>query len=391
MRLARLFAASSCAAVAIACSFLTPLDDLAGSADGSVPEATVEAAPCNADLSSDPTSCGACGHDCCGGACIKGVCQPRVLASQQLNVSFVRADDKYAFWTSGTNEALKPTDLMRVQLDGSGLTKMVNARSIIHGYSADAQHLYWLEFIPFGFSVVAASKDAAVANDAGVPFTKIPAIDPNASTGLASFMFVDSTNAYWVAGSQPECKATLCLYRAPTSNIVAGDGGYQVVAPSNIAFAGGFGQDADFFYVWVSGNTIVRVRKAGSSDGGSIVDAIVSNLPNVSGLSVNSSRVFWSDTPAATIYAAAKLPGDAAAGQVFATLQNEPTGLEADDSDVYWANSDGIVTCPATGCPSGPDKPRVLLKESGIVSFTLTKKCFVWANAKTATINVVGR
>lgn len=391
MRLGRLAAAICCALAAVACALLTPLDDLGGGADGSVADVVTEAATCNADLNSDPANCGACGHDCCGGACSKGVCQPRVLASQQLDVSFVRADDKYAFWTSGTNEALKPTNLMRVQLDGTNLTKMVNARSVIHGYAIDAQHLYWLEFIPFGFYVVAASKDAAVANDAGVPYTRIPATDPSASSGLASFMFVDSTNAFWVAGSQPECKTTLCLYRAPTANVVAGDGGYTVVAPSDLAFAGGFGQDQDFFYVWVAGNTIVRVRKAGSIDGGSIVEALVKNLPNVSGLTVNSSSVFWSDTPAATIYAASKVPSDAGSGRVFATLQNEPTGLEADDDDVYWANSDGIVTCPASGCPNGPDKPRVLFKESGIVSFTLSKKCFVWANAKTATINVVGR
>ena len=67
------------------------------------------------------------------------------------------------------------------------------------------------------------------------------------------------------------------------------------------------------------------------------------------------------------------------------------TGLEADDTDVYWANTDGIVTCPTTGCPNGPANPRVLVKESNITSFYLTKQCFVWANGTTATVNVVGR
>lgn len=397
MRLGRLAIAVASMAAGAACSLLTPLDDLGGTGDAStdaVPtDGSGDVAACKADLTSDPMNCGTCGHDCCGGACVGGVCQPRVLATQQENVSYVRADDKYAFWTVGANDTLKPTDLMRVQLDGTGLTKMVNGRAIIHAYSTDAAHLYWMEFIPYAFYIASAAKDGVVVNDAGVPFTKIPAIDLSASSAFASFMFVDSTDAYWIAGSKPECKSPYCLYRAPIANVLAGAGGYQVVAPTNLAFAGGFGQDADFFYVWVSGNTIVRSRKAGGVDGGSNVEAIVSGLPNISGMTVNSTRVFWSDTPAATIYSASKVPGgaDAAANEVFSTLQNEPTGLEADDDDVYWANSDGIVTCPTKGCPNGKDKPRVLVKESGIVSFTLTKKCFVWANRKTATVNVVGR
>jgi hypothetical protein len=34
---------------------------------------------CETALSSDPASCGACGHDCKGGSCLDGVCQPVVL------------------------------------------------------------------------------------------------------------------------------------------------------------------------------------------------------------------------------------------------------------------------------------------------------------------------
>src|SRR5437764_9527129 len=36
-------------------------------------------ASCSADVHVDPRNCGSCGHDCHGGACAAGVCQPVTL------------------------------------------------------------------------------------------------------------------------------------------------------------------------------------------------------------------------------------------------------------------------------------------------------------------------
>jgi hypothetical protein len=41
--------------------------------DGSICDATC------VDMSTDPSNCGRCGHDCQGGACAGGACQPAVL------------------------------------------------------------------------------------------------------------------------------------------------------------------------------------------------------------------------------------------------------------------------------------------------------------------------
>src|SRR5271170_4179987 len=37
------------------------------------------------DTRSDTTSCGSCGHDCQGGTCVEGSCQPVTVASGQNN------------------------------------------------------------------------------------------------------------------------------------------------------------------------------------------------------------------------------------------------------------------------------------------------------------------
>lgn len=51
----------------------------AGATVDTMPTYPEDAATCEADLASDAKNCGACGHDCLGGACTAGVCQPFVV------------------------------------------------------------------------------------------------------------------------------------------------------------------------------------------------------------------------------------------------------------------------------------------------------------------------
>jgi hypothetical protein len=54
------------------------------------------------DLETDPANCGACGHDCLGGACSLGRCQPFVLASLPAKTTpgQVATDGAYVVWTA---------------------------------------------------------------------------------------------------------------------------------------------------------------------------------------------------------------------------------------------------------------------------------------------------
>ena len=38
-----------------------------------------------ADTMNDAKNCGVCGHDCLGGKCLKGACQPIILATAQVH------------------------------------------------------------------------------------------------------------------------------------------------------------------------------------------------------------------------------------------------------------------------------------------------------------------
>jgi sugar lactone lactonase YvrE len=379
--------------LAAACSLVTPLDDLGGGGDATSEIAPLEASACDADTNADPHNCGACGHDCCGGACTAGQCQPLVLASQQVKPAWVIADATHVYWEVNTTSfqgSVPPTDVMRVGTDGSNLEVFASQRAIFNGIQTDGTRIIWLEASvapPAPFRVAWADKTATVG-DAGAPVQVVPAMDPNASSASMRGFYVDTATMYWFGNSSTECpNFSACVFFAPTSNLGARTVVQVTTSPYNIALGSA---DTDYIYPWTQNGSIARLSKK-LVDGGLPSDIVETTADGgVSITAVDETTLYFSNTAAGTIYAMPKVP-DAGAPQVFATLQNVPRTLAATQGQVYWANSDGIVSCPASGCPNGPDKPRVIVAENGITDFAITPSCFFYANPQNGTIKVVGR
>lgn len=72
---------------------------------------------CETSLDTDPASCGACGHDCHGGACAHGLCQPATLwSTTELSALQMTLGAELLFWLEdttwgGTAEPLPSTGL----------------------------------------------------------------------------------------------------------------------------------------------------------------------------------------------------------------------------------------------------------------------------------------
>ncbi len=100
-RLAITALALGAAICALRCSSFSDNDASAdaGGSESGTSDALAEGGPdagggaaCSADLSTDPKSCGACGHDCLGGTCKAGACEPFFVAKGLKSPSEIALD-----------------------------------------------------------------------------------------------------------------------------------------------------------------------------------------------------------------------------------------------------------------------------------------------------------
>lgn len=80
MRVAHYIVIGAVLVGATACAKILGIADVP-SADASDGASAADGGTCEAHLASDSSNCGRCGHDCLGGACKGGVCQPVTLAT----------------------------------------------------------------------------------------------------------------------------------------------------------------------------------------------------------------------------------------------------------------------------------------------------------------------
>lgn len=65
---------------------------------------------CGADIMADPANCGACAHDCVGGACSAGRCQPVLLTNSESDLDVLRIQGGEAVYRTGRNVRKIPVD-----------------------------------------------------------------------------------------------------------------------------------------------------------------------------------------------------------------------------------------------------------------------------------------
>ncbi|HZU85424.1 MAG TPA: hypothetical protein VE987_20980 [Polyangiaceae bacterium] len=318
-----------------------------GGADSTGTADSADAPACQpATLGSDPHNCGACGHDCLGGACDAGACQPVMLATGLGGVQHmaIDADNLYVTRWNGSDET--DGSIIQIPKNGGLSNRLTQWQVNPDGIAVDDTYVYWANFGPASGG---AGSVAKVVKSGG---TATVVAAGQSSNGHGSFVVaVDGTSIYWGNYFQVMiCPLSGCS--GAGSDASAGQELSTAGGVSAIAAAGGV-------VYWTEGDG-AQVSMIASTNLGGAPTPLASGQPRPAGLALDSSFAYWTNSAGGTIYRAAL--GGGQSPQLVATSRaaegsTDSLGYMAvDEANVYWidATAQSIMKAPKVGGPATP-------------------------------------
>jgi len=299
-------------------------------ADASTDEAAATpCTPCGSscvDLSSDTHNCNRCGHDCLGGACSAGVCQPVALVDGQYNAAGLAIDLINVYWT---NEVSKTGSVLKASKDSIPNTVVVPVAAGLDNPVAvvvDATTIAWADAYPGGSVMSAATY--------GGGSTSLGSLAGTSAEGVA----MDATNVYWTADADSGFVMKTPRAGGPSVALASAQPG-----PYSIAV------DATNVY-WTNQNdgSLMRVALGGGSP-----TAFDTTNARAHRIAVDASRIYWTSYFDHVVMAAPLGGGTSA---IVASGQAHVQGIFVDADFLYWTTQAAqtnelgtVVMAPITG------------------------------------------
>lgn len=318
------------------------------------------------DESRDSKNCGSCGHDCQGGECREGQCQPVIIAQKQLMPTYIVVDAKNLYWTnrgstfssvdgsvmkmpirgeaaltiaSGQNQprciAVDATHVywtnvgdgtvMRIKIDGSSQTIIAESQNYPYGIAVNDEFVYWTNEGP---SVSSVDGDVLRRKlDLSAPAESIAPLPPYPPQQYPQSIVVDKTNVYWTNATQ----VTKTERDGSEATIIGNISPPKIVSGfSNIAVSGD-----SVFWTSTDENTINKVSVGGANP------KPLATSPTPFGIAVDETHVYWTSSADGTVWRVGINEGTP---MKLASDQAFPVGIAVDETCIYWANrNDGTV------------------------------------------------
>jgi hypothetical protein len=318
-------------------------------------------APC-AGSSDDSHNCGTCGHDCLGGACVQGTCQPWAIA-QAAQPFGVAVRGNAVFFTTN----LENGGVYQAGLDGAAST--IVAPSIFpFTVATDSTHVYWTSGLDGGLLqrcplAGCGPNPELLYGGADYPYEILLA-------DAATYWTVNSWNGFDKV--VPDAAGGVWLARGDA-------GGAELIANQSHPY--GIATDGAFLY-WADdgpgaeGNgSILRANLDGT---GAVTIASGQAYPQE--VAVYDGQLYWSDLGLEQSDGSVMTCSPSHCNPTpLADNQDGPLGLGVDDSGVYWTNSGGGTvircqpvgpTCMATSVAEGQDSPYDLALDGVSIYWT---------------------
>ena len=367
------FASARCAAPSESPAGQGPSDDAAVETTTTLDaasDAASDAPTCSSDLRTDPKHCGRCGHDCLGGGCSAGTCQPVILASEQLHPTEIALDATHVYFA-----ATAASSVLRVPVKGGAVELLTDGATLGSNIAIDDAYVYFMNGGYPNGGVARVPKSGAV--DAG-PTTIATAVFPTA------FLAIDNTNVYWTGGRFTGGTILGGVYDSSKAT-VNGLGNKLVPAISaettTIAV-----DDTNVYFANVMGR-ILWVTKSGT------VGLLATAQTGATGMLADGKQVYWANGGQGSIVSIDKPVADAGAGplKVLAAGQNQPARIALDDVAIYFSNtgSGTIGSCPRSGCT---DVVRLVASDQAApLGIAVDAVAVYWANSGNGTIMKVAK
>jgi hypothetical protein len=286
---------------------------------------------CEADLLRDAAHCGRCFHDCEGGECAGGECQPvALLRNLPAAPTALALDEEYVWFTPPLSRSTKrPGTLERfVQPDGD-----------VWGIAADAEFVFWVNV---SNGLVRFDRATETVEALGVTGYRVALDDDYAYTARDGVWRVGR------ASGEPELLASLL------GEAIAVDEEYvYFTVPSSGGFyrlskAGGepealTARSSASYIAAYDGRVYISEQQAPAGVfevTGPGLRTLVASLEEPFGVAADSFGVFWADWADGSIWMRSHEPG--AAPKKLASGQRFPRDLAIDARAVYWTNDDAV-------------------------------------------------
>ncbi len=279
------------------------------------------------DTTSDGKNCSVCGHDCLGGACTSGQCQPLLLAQYTGNLQTISVGAQSVYATTDIGY------IGRANKDGSDLKSFAMPGFTSSAFEGGARvaedgdrvFFVWYGGTSFQVSYCATSGCDATIVPVGMPYSQYFAVDPT------------DHRIFWVDSSPAQ------LWSAPTTGTVTGTAilGGTLLTGSNGSSI--FYSDAGIFLT--SGGMLERLPISGGSFSS---PAVASSALTI--LGANDEDIFLYDGTSIVYTPIPNGTGGAPTPLIATSLQPVIDGrFAADDTSAYWV-SGGVQTCEIANC-----------------------------------------
>jgi hypothetical protein len=361
--------------LAAGCSLITPLDQLGGGDGGGADVTPSEGggpdAACT-DTLSDPLNCGYCGHDCRGGKCTSGVCDPTILLSGVDAPSGITVDDTNVYFT-----LYLAGQVAKCPLAGCGVapTILSSGDTGSNGIRVNATTLFW-------------ANEGGGIGGGSVKRCALPSCTQKTTIGtgtLVEWVALDQNNVYWT--SSYDGTAWSCA--------LGGCSGSPTSIASGLTVPWGLAVDSTNIYLAVwngsinapapNGGVIQSCPLAGCT-GAPILYSNGENQPWE--IAVDATYVYWTGFKDGTVKRC-PIAGCSGGPTLIASDEGGPSGIALDADNVYWTNytSGSVRMCAKEGCSTrsasiavGQNHPNELALDSQWVYFTDIGSTTVGAN-----------